>query len=374
MTEDHGVRAGETKDCFFDLPSDTDVGQITEAAVHLRTWHGWDGHHDPIRINDHSMPIDGKNHFYDYDLLGLSPSVLRTGENVFRIHSDTEHHQLELLWPGPALVTRSRKPPVTIREGQYESRDHFVIETRHATYWLDRNAGGLSRLIDREGRDWIAFKREPWDTYPESAASAFRGIPNLVFGRSESGFGHPGWDVAKSQRVDRDTIVCTSEQGKWQLRWDFSADEARLTVEKTEADTPYWFLYEGPIAGRWEPHQQYFATDTRRPITQPHDYVAGDKLFDHWRWAYFGDNAAARVLYLVHEQGDEALDTFSHLGNSKDGLASSDGMVVFGFGRGKNGIEPLLRGKNSFRIGFLEQPGRELSDYEAIARQLSATE
>ena len=99
ITEDHGVRAGETKDCFFDLPKAIDVDRIDEAAVHLRTWHGWDGHHDPIRINDHSMPIEGKNHFYDYDLLELPPAVLRPGENVFRIHSDTEHHQLELLWP-----------------------------------------------------------------------------------------------------------------------------------------------------------------------------------------------------------------------------------------------------------------------------------
>ena len=373
MTEDHGVRNGETKECFFDLPIAATTDEITEAAVHLRTWHGWDGDHDPIQINEHAMPIDGKNHFYDYDLLEIPPSALRPGENVFRVHSETEHHQLEVLWPGPALVTRSPKQPVSISQGSYAQRDHFVIETHQATYWLDKHAGGLSRLIDRSGRDWIAFKKQPWDEYPASAAGAYRGLPNLVHGGPESGFGHPGWDRATSRQVGTDTIVSTSLSGKWQLVWEFSADEVRMTVARTDGETPYWFLYEGTIAGRWAPQQQYFATDTMPPISQPHDYQRGDKLFDHWRWAYFGDEQSPRVLYILHEQRDEALDTFAHLGNTKAGLDSEDGMVVFGFGRGRKGIEPLLRGKNSFRIGLLEQTGHDTKGYEVIQRRFSTS-
>ncbi len=374
MTEDHGVRAGETKECYFDLPADVAIDKIAEAAVHLRTWHGWDGHHDPIRINDHEMPISGKNHFYDYDLLEIPPSSLHRGENVFRIHSDTEHHQLELLWPGPALVTRSTKPDVTIGSGSYQDRDHFVIETRNATYWLDKHAGGLSRLIDGDGRDWIAFKREPWGEYPPSAGSAYRGIPNLLHGGSESGFGHPGWDLATSHQIDANTIVSTSHSGKWQLRWEFDTDEVRMTVAMTDGDRPYWFLYEGPIAGRWAPHEQYFATNAAAPITEPHDYFKGDKLFDQWQWAYFGDDQSPRVLFVLHEQADDALDTFAHLGNSDQGLDSEDGMVVFGFGRGREGIEPLLRGVHSFRIGLLEHNGRDIAGYEAIRRRLSSAQ
>jgi hypothetical protein len=374
MTEDHGVRAGETKECYFDLPADIAIDQITEAGVHLRTWHGWDGHHDPIRINAHSMPINGKYHFYDYDLLEIPPSALHGGENVFSIHSDTEHHQLELLWPGPAVVTRSAKSEVSIGQGSYEAREHFVIETPDATYWLDKNAGGLSRLIDRDGHDWISFKREPWGEYPSSAASAYRGIPNLVHGGPESGFGHPGWDMATSHQINPNTIVSTSHSGKWQLRWEFFPDEVRMTVDKTDGDTPYWFLYEGPIAGRWAPHEQYFATDAMSPHAEPHDYFKGDKLFEPWQWAYFGDDDSPRVMFVVHEQVDDGVDTFAHLGNSDQGLTSADGMVVFGFGRGQKGIEPLLRGGNSFRIGLLEQSGRQMADYESISRRLSPAE
>ena len=78
------------------------------------------------------------------------------------------------------------------------------------------------------------------------------------------------------------------------------------------------------------------------------------------------------MLYIVHEQRDEAIDTFAQLGNTKEGLASADGMVVFGFGRGRNGIEPLLRGKHSFRIGLLEQTGRDKMAYRDIHHRLSS--
>ncbi len=372
VPEDFAVRVGETKECFFHIPDSEPLASATEAAVHLRTWHGWDGHHEPIRINEHEMPVDGKNHFYDYDLLAFPPSALHHGKNVFAIHSKTEHHMLEVLWPGPAIAVRFPKPDVVIREDRYEQREHFVIETRQATYWLDKNSGGLSRLIDRDGNDWIAFRREPWDQYPASAAAAFRGLPNLVFGNSnpDSGFGHPGWDRGTSRQVDERTIVSTSTSGNWQLRWQFSADDVRMTVEQADNAFPYWFLYEGPVGGRWSPEDQYFASDTSPPNQQPHDYFAKDRLFDNWRWAYFGDQQIPRVMFLVHEQQDDAIDTYSHLGNTGDGLASPDGMVVFGFGRGPNGIEPLLSGTNSFRIGLLEQPGEKMMAHPTICERL----
>ncbi len=371
VPENFAVRVKETKECYFDIPKSDRISRATEAALHLRTWHGWDGHHEPLRINDHEMPVDGKNHFYDYDLLAFPPSALRNGQNTFAIHSKTEHHMLEVLWPGPAIVVRTPKPAVVIGEDRYQERDHFVIETRRGTYWLDKNSGGLSRLIDRDGNDWIAFKKEPWDQYPASAAGAYRGLPNLLFGEDESGFGHPGWDRATSERMDESTIASTSSSGKWRLLWQFSPEDVRLTVQKTDGDTPYWFLYEGPIAGRWAPANQYFATNTTPPIDQPHDYFKQDKLFDSWQWAYFGDKDVPRVMFIVHEQQDDAADTCSHLGNSPAGVESPDGMVVFGFGRGPKGIEPLLSGENSFRIGLLERTGNDKNDYQSISKQLN---
>ncbi|WP_372898728.1 hypothetical protein, partial [Stieleria sp.] len=372
VPEDFGVRAGKTKSCTFLIPDSAPIHASTEAVLHLRTWHGWDGHHEPLRINDHSFPVGGKNHFYDYDILAFPPSVLKHGVNTFTIHSETEHHMLEVLWPGPAIAVRMPRPEVVINQGRYEDRDHFVIDTPRATYWLDKRSGGLSRLIDRDGNDWIGFKKEPWDRYPASAASSFRGLPNLLFQGDEGGFGHPGWDRGTSKQVDPRTIETTSETGTWRLRWTFHATHADLQVQTDDPKRPFWFLYEGPIAGRWAPQSQYFATDVTPPTRTPRDYFAGDKLFDRFRWAYLGDVQTPRVLAFVHQTPDDALDTFAHLGNSDKGLQSPDGMVVFGFGRGNKGIQPLLKGAQSFRIGLIESGGQSDTEYEALQQRLES--
>jgi hypothetical protein len=368
---DFAVRVGETKTCDFEIPANELDGQrIESAALHLRTWHGWDGHHEPLKINEHEMAVKGKNHFYDYDLRELPTDILKPGKNTFSIHSKTEHHMLEVLWPGPAIVTRTRIPDVTITEASYQDRPHFIITTQSATFWLDKNSGGLSRMIDRDGNDWIAYRSEPWDKYPESAASSFRGMPNLVFNGPDKGFGHPGWDQANSIRTGDAEIVATSHSGEWQLRWNFLPTHATVSVSRSAPGTNYWFLYEGPIAGRWSPKTQYFATNDSPPDSKPRDYFNEVRLFDHFQWAYFGDETNDRVLFIIHEQNDELDDTFSHLGNTTGGLTSNDGMVVFGFGRGPEGIQPLLSGKNSFRIGFLEQSGGSLIHYDEIKRIL----
>jgi hypothetical protein len=305
-------------------------------------------------------------------LLEFPPDVLNADTNTFMMHSETEHHMLEVLWPGPAIVARIAKPTFSIRDDTYQDRDHFVIHTKTATYWLDKNSGGISRLIDRQGKDWIAFKKEPWGDYPDAAASSFRGLPNLLFAQDEDGFGHPGWDRGTSVQTGDRTIQCTSNRGDWKLVWTFADDHVDLDVETKKPNAKYWFLYEGTIAGRWAPKQQYFATNTLVPVTDPHDYQAGDRIGGTFRWAYFGDSDADHLLYIVHDQSDDLTDQFSHLGNTKTGLDSPDGMVVFGFGRGLQGIDPQLTGNNSFRLGLLHAAGKTPSQYDVIKTQLNS--
>ncbi|MGB3587589.1 MAG: hypothetical protein WBA23_13665, partial [Tunicatimonas sp.] len=90
---------------------------------------------------------------------------------------------------------------VSIEEAMYEDRTHFVVKTTSATYWYDQAGGGLSRLIDSEGNDWVNFKKDPLNEYPASAAAGFRGIPNFVFQSDDSGAGHPGFDQCRSEVV-----------------------------------------------------------------------------------------------------------------------------------------------------------------------------
>ena len=103
IPEHFGVRVDETKTCRFRLPDDVDPAAIREARLSLRTWHGWDGHHDPLRFNDDMMPVAGANHHFDHDLLPIPAAALQR-ENTFTIHSPTHHHMLEVLWPGPLLL------------------------------------------------------------------------------------------------------------------------------------------------------------------------------------------------------------------------------------------------------------------------------
>ncbi|MFC1527096.1 hypothetical protein ACFL6X_09855, partial [Candidatus Latescibacterota bacterium] len=101
-----GVRKQATESCSIAIPTKHDLDRAIEAGLHYRTWHGWDGHHDPFRLNALVHLNEGKNHHYDYDILVIPPAELRSGDNVFEVSSDTEHHMLEVLWPGPALTVR----------------------------------------------------------------------------------------------------------------------------------------------------------------------------------------------------------------------------------------------------------------------------
>lgn len=223
---------------------------------------------------------------------------------------------------------------VSIREDNYEGRAQFVVQTVAAEYWLDRNAGGLSRLIDREGRDWISFHREPLNTFPGSAGAGYRGMPNAVFGTDnpDAGAGHPGFDRCESTLVTGVAIRTVSQSGRWAWTWTFTETAARLKFEKNDPERAYWFLYEGPPAGRFSPTNQYWGTDLGGPNLDVPDIRS--QRFGQWRWAYFGDRSVARVLAVAQMEADDLEDTFWYLGSSQGGAATaSDGMVVFGFGR-----------------------------------------
>lgn len=272
----------------------------------------------------------------------------------------------------PIFALSPEVDEVAIDEQMFEKRPHFRVRTPSATYWVDKSNGGLSKLIDSDRNDWIQYSSAPWNEYPASSASSYRGIPNAVFGGKHNGFGHPGWKPANTRRVGNNQLITTSTDDVWELTWTFLDDQATVAITKADPDRKYWFLYEGPIAGRWKPDQQYFATNTRSPVTTPKDYHKNEKFFETWTWAYFGDSSVPRVLAILHEQDDDLIDTFAHLGNTKNGLESPDGMVVFGFGRGPDGIDPLLTGTNSFRIRFVEQHGGSDAEYKQIRSLLNA--
>ena len=101
-------RDGEPKTCTIRL--DRDPSTLEAAELHVTIWDGGRGTvDDPFTINGHPLPVAGEGR---HDLLDrvveLDPAVLRAGVNEVRVLSDTEHHGIEVLLPGPALVVRSR--------------------------------------------------------------------------------------------------------------------------------------------------------------------------------------------------------------------------------------------------------------------------
>ena len=56
--------------------------------------------------------------------------------------------------------------PVTLEETSYEGRPHILVRTKALDYYYDVRGGGFSRIVDREGNDWVGFRMEPWGIYP----------------------------------------------------------------------------------------------------------------------------------------------------------------------------------------------------------------
>jgi len=262
---------------------------------------------------------------------------------------------------------------IQIVEGRHEGRRQFVIRTDAATWYYDRAGGGFSRLIDRGGRDWIAFSKSPLKQYPESAAAGYRGLPNLVFGSGnpDAGAGHPGFDRCESEIVAKDTIRTRTRSGKWSWTWTFRETSATFTMEQADTNDPWWFLYEGPIAGTFAPTQKFWGTDRGGPRRTTPD--TQHKLFESWRWIYLGDVSVRRVLFLAQHQEDDLADTLWYLGSSQQGAATApDGMVVVGFGRGP-GTRPLLRGAGQqFTVGFLETDVSNAVQHTRVARKIES--
>ncbi|MBE7538634.1 MAG: hypothetical protein HS122_09510 [Opitutaceae bacterium] len=268
----------------------------------------------------------------------------------------------------PALPVDAAGPLIAITDSDYEGLPHFRIETAGGTWYYDKAGGGFSRLIDRDGRDWISFHRNP-SRGPGAAAAAYRGIPNAVFGKDnpDAGVGHPGKDRCISTREGPDVIRTVSKSGAWAWTWRFTPTQAIFKMEKADPGHPWWFLYEGPPAGRYAPREQYWGTSEGGPRRDTPTTGGATGL---WRWAYFGDNTSPRVLVLAQMTEDSIGDSFRYLGTDEAGIGAPDGMAVFGFGRAPR---PLLHGADlEFRVGFIEMPVPDAAAHDRVVREIEA--
>ncbi len=90
---------------------DVNMEQIEDAELYVITWTGGAGDvADYFTINGDHFPVaEGSGHTRQFNRIPVDPKILKKGANVIRLLSDTEHHGIEVIYPGPALMIRYRR-------------------------------------------------------------------------------------------------------------------------------------------------------------------------------------------------------------------------------------------------------------------------
>lgn len=219
----------------------------------------------------------------------------------------------------------------------------FKITTPTATYFLEKSGGGLSSLVDQDGRDWIGF-------HPEKGSGAggeYRGFPNAVFRQGGSYFHAMNAKTdsleAQVEQVKEGyvSIIAESPNGEWQGRYEFFASHCSFTITKMPKDKNYWVLYEGTPGGELDLDDWWMTSSikTPQPISKPHQ---GD--IPSPEWIAFGDAGGDRSIVLLNHKDDDYPDSYYQM---------DDKMTVFGFGREKLNVFHSKVGQR-FSIGLVE--------------------
>lgn len=101
-------RDNRGKTCTIDI--DLDPARIERAELHVVTWTGGPGNvKEYFKLNGRHYPVaDGSAHDLVYSRLPINPKTLKRGRNQIELLSDTEHHGIEIIYPGPTLAVRYR--------------------------------------------------------------------------------------------------------------------------------------------------------------------------------------------------------------------------------------------------------------------------
>jgi hypothetical protein len=100
-------RAGQLKKAVIELPGD--FSRIENVELHTRIWDGGEGEvQEPFKINGVPYKITTGKAVHDivYTVNNVDPKTLKPGSNEIELLSDTEHHGIEVCWPGPAIIIK----------------------------------------------------------------------------------------------------------------------------------------------------------------------------------------------------------------------------------------------------------------------------
>jgi len=101
------TRAGNTHKCKVDVSDN--LGEAVAAKIIMSTWNGVAA--EQIGINDKPVVrAIGNNHDLSYDEFDVPLDLIRSGTNTLYTHSSTEHHGIEVQWPGMVLLIEYDEP------------------------------------------------------------------------------------------------------------------------------------------------------------------------------------------------------------------------------------------------------------------------
>ncbi|MBU2879289.1 hypothetical protein [Aliiglaciecola lipolytica] len=255
----------------------------------------------------------------------------------------------------PSIEEKHEQKSVTLSHGVDESAggvSAYIISIDNATFYLEKQGGGLSSMLDKDGVDWIGFHDEKGSGWK----GEYRGFPNAIH-KQDGNYFHAlnaGTELSTSS-IDIETdehirITFTSGNGKWQGQWDFYPDRCDFTMSQVSEGYKYWVQYEGVPGGEMDETDFWYASvdDQQHPINEA---FIGDLPAPEW--FAFGDVKTSRMIYLLHHQDDAYPDDY----------VSRPYMTVLGFGRHEK--DKYLSTPQSFSLGFIES-----SDYPEVAQQI----
>jgi len=260
---------------------------------------------------------------------------------------------LLLLWLGSCSDQTEKK--VHLTNGIDESAgggSAYIITTPSATYYLEKEGGGLSSMIDKDGVDWLGFHNKKGSGHK----GEYRGFPNAIHKQDGSYFHamnagtDPSSSVVEMESEEHVRITFTSDNEQWEGQWDFYSDRCDFKMRKISSGYKYWVQYEGVPGGEMDSTDFWYASaDTKKhSIVEP---FVGDLPAPEWM--AFGDQDSARMLYMLHQEDDEFPDNY----------VSRPDMTVLGFGRQNK--DKYLTTVQTFSIGFVES-----TEYSVVAQTI----
>lgn len=242
-----------------------DLAYATAARMALTTWSG--GHADSVGVN-HRRVIGraGPAHDYGYVTPDVPLDLLQPGTNTFFTASGTEHHGIEVMWPGIVLFVeydRPITPPVTA------TTDLALFDDELRTGWTTSvpadgrlvQEGSIRVGVSSSFRDFFQLHGQPisltgyralrLDLHPGDLRIAdYHSVDLVIWDREipllTKGVGQRGFDVSKPEWQ---TIEIPLDEVYLRIPWlesiglrgrlagDLLIDNVRLVVDSPTAVT-----------------------------------------------------------------------------------------------------------------------------------------